>query len=95
MYPQVLLYVFALWKKDHHIINYGLILSIVGGAISAYHYLLQLGVVPNLPCSAIGYSVSCSARFVLNFGYITIPMMALAAFGLVATVLLVAKSQRK
>src|SRR3989344_4546628 len=56
MYPQVLL----------------LALAIPGALVAGYHYLLQLGVAPSLPCAAVGYSVSCSERFVLQFGYITI-----------------------
>lgn len=80
MYPQVILFVIALYKKDKAIIDYTLWLSVIGAAIAAYHYLLQIGVAPELTCSATGYSVSCSKRFIMSFGYITIPMMALTAF---------------
>lgn len=80
MYPQVVLLGIALWKKDPGVTRYLLALSIIGGAIAGYHYLLQIGVAPELPCSAVGYSVSCSQRFVLQFGYITIPLMAFTAF---------------
>ncbi|MEK7114916.1 MAG: disulfide oxidoreductase [Patescibacteria group bacterium] len=84
MYPQVILLGMALIKKDYKIASYSIILSIIGAVIAGYHYLLQLGFAPNLPCSAIGYSVSCSQKFVMQFGYITIPMMAFSAFVLIA-----------
>lgn len=80
MYPQVFLLGLAFWRRDYGILFYSMILSAIGAIIAAYHYLLQLGVVPSLSCSAIGYSVACSQRFVLQLGYITIPMMAFTAF---------------
>jgi disulfide bond formation protein DsbB len=80
MYPQAVLLGLALWKKDKGIALYSLALSIVGSAIAGYHYLLQRGVVPELPCAAVGISESCSQRFVMTFGYITIPLMAFTAF---------------
>lgn len=83
MYPQVILLGLALWKKDYGIKLYGIVLSAIGAVIAGYHYLLQLGVAPALPCAAVGYSAACSQRFVLQFGYITIPMMALTAFLLI------------
>jgi len=86
MYPQVLLLGIALVKKDRSAARYALLLSAIGAVIAGYHYLLQLGVAPALPCSAVGYSVSCSQRFVMQFGYITIPMMALTAFALTGLV---------
>jgi hypothetical protein len=83
MYPQVILLGMALIKKDYKIANYSIVLSIMGALIAAYNYLLQIGVAPATTCSAVGYSVSCSQQFILQYGYITIPMMALSAFLLI------------
>lgn len=94
MYSQVILLGMALFKKDYKIISYSIVLSIIGAIIAGYHYLLQLGVASGLPCSAVGYSVSCSQRFVMQYGYITIPMMALSAFVLI-TLLLSSHYQNK
>jgi len=87
MYPQVILLGMALWKKDDKITDYSLVLSVIGGFIALYHYLLQLGIAPAVPCSAVGYSTTCSKQFVLEYGYITIPMMALSAFILITLLL--------
>ena len=54
--------------------------TIFGAAIAGYHYLLQLGWLPSLICEAVGYSAGCSQRFVMNFGYITLPLMSFTAF---------------
>lgn len=87
MYPQVILLAIAQFLKDARIVLYSLPMVLIGAAISTYHYTLQLGVNPYAPCEAVGYSVSCSDRFILNYGYITIPMMALTAFLLIAILL--------
>ncbi|HEX9664584.1 MAG TPA: disulfide bond formation protein B [Patescibacteria group bacterium] len=92
MYPQVILLALALWIRDKkNIVVYSLGLSIVGAVIAGYHYLLQIGVVKSSSCEVVGYSVSCSQRFVMNFGYITIPMMALTAFGLIIVFMIIKK----
>lgn len=80
MYPQAILFGVSLWKKDKGIVDYSIILSSIGALIAGYHYLLQLGVVSSVACSAVGYSVSCSKVFVMQYGYITIPLMAFTAF---------------
>lgn len=83
MYPQVLLTFQALWKKDRQLADYLIAMSVIGAVIALYHYLLQIGVVPELQCSAVGVSVKCSDHFSLNYGYITIPLMAFTAFTLI------------
>ncbi len=88
MYPLVILSALALWKKDSKIRIYALTLSIVGGLVALFHYVGQLGFNPfGLECLAIGYSASCAKNFVLEFGYITIPVMAFSAFLLISTTL--------
>ena len=83
MYPQVLLAGIAMMIKDKRITTYTLWLSVIGGLIALNHYILQITKVSLIPCSAVGYSASCSQYFTLQFGYITIPMMALTAFLLI------------
>jgi len=80
MYPQVIILGMALWKKDRGIINYTILLSVVGVLIAGYHYLMQVGAISSLPCPVIGYSISCVQLFVMQFSYITLPLMSLTAF---------------
>jgi len=83
IYPQVILLITAFAKKRAGaMLAYTLPLSVIGGLIAIYHYLLQLGVVSGVACSAVGYSVSCAQNFVMTYGYITIPLMAVTTFGL-------------
>lgn len=84
MYPMVVIFGVALYMKEQIIYRYTIALSIVGAVIAGYHYFIQVFVdLAPEGCSAVGYAASCSERFVLNFGYISIPMMALTAFLLI------------
>lgn len=92
LYPQAILLGTEMIKKDNHVINYCIVFSAIGAVIAGYQSLMQLGFAPNLPCSASG--VSCSQIFVLQYGYITIPMMALTAFLLIIVLLLSLKLKK-
>lgn len=81
LYPQAIILGIALWRKDERVGLYSIVLSAVGGIIALYHSYLQFGGSPLLPCSATG--VSCASRYFLEFGYVTIPTMALSAFVLI------------
>ena len=83
MYPQVLLLGIAMFKKDHKISDYILPMSIIGALIASYRYMVQLELFAPPSCSAVGCSVSCATKFVMSYGYITIPMMSLTAFILI------------
>lgn len=94
MYPEVIILGILLWKRGEArtaAVDESIVLSAIGAVIAGYHYLLQAGIAPALPCSATGYSVSCSERFVMSFGYITIPLMTFTAFVLIALLLGVSK----
>lgn len=95
MYPQVILLAIAYKKSDIGFSTYSLSLSIPGLIIAIYHYVIQFSQSPLVPCSAVGYSVSCSDHFTLSYGYITIPMMAATAFVLMIIFMLRAKEIKK
>ena len=97
LYPQVILFGLALYKKykkgseDTVVLTQSLVLSLIGAAIALYHYIGQF--IPSvLPaCSATG--ISCSKLYFETFGYINIPMMSLTAFLFVITLVLVSKTR--
>lgn len=93
MYPQVVLLLVALIQKRKDITDYSLVLSIVGALIAGYHYLGQLSIT-SLPCSVVGFSASCSQRFVLQYGYITIPVMAFSAFVLMIILMTLKRTEK-
>jgi len=85
MYPLVLILGIALWKKNYaHVLDYALPLAVIGFLISLYHnYMYYFNQGLNAYCSLGGTSVSCVKRYVFEFGYITIPLMALTSFLLI------------
>ena len=85
MFPHVVILGVGLIRRDRMAAWHTLALSIIGGLISLYHYLLQFGHTGGLEaeCSIVGQSTTCSDFWVNEFGYITIPLMALTSFVLV------------
>ncbi len=93
LYPQtLLLFVALVWRGRDSAAAAGarllarvnsIVLSAIGIAISIYQTLLQAGAIGNdlLPCDASG--VSCQHVYFINYGYVTIPAMALTAFALI------------
>lgn len=77
MYPEVILLGLAWLKKDNKIVDYALSLSLIGAAISLYHNYIYYLAQKTAFCSA---AAPCTTPYVLEFGYITIPLMALTAF---------------
>lgn len=99
IFPQVILLLMALWKKHHDVIvDYSLMLACIAIPISIFHYLLQMTDAPAVhafaPCDITGQAPSCSGFYVIIFGYVTIPMMALTASALIAILMMLRKRIR-
>jgi disulfide bond formation protein DsbB len=77
IYPQVIILGVALWKKQKDIFDYVIALNIIGFLIALYQYYLQRF---NVSTNCGSGDISCSSVYILEFGYITIPMMALTLF---------------
>lgn len=80
MYPQVVLLGIGLARKDYKIIDYSLALAVIGAVVALYHNYIYFGGASIFPCSAFGLGVSCTRRYVFEFGYVTIPLMSLTSF---------------
>lgn len=91
MFPLVLLLPVGLFPFDPKVVRYALPLAVVGGAIAAYHQLLVLGIVPESasPCTR---GVPCAEVQIEWLGFITIPLLAVAAFASIIVLLLVARA---
>ena len=92
MYPIAFIALIALIKNTHvsDIADYVLALSIVGGAIALYQHLLQiLPAGALIPCDATG---DCAVRSVFEFGFVTLPFMALSIFALLGLLSFLARS---
>lgn len=87
LYPETLLLGLALWKEDRTITDYIIALSGLGIVLSAYQKYLEFGGTSIVPCGAT--AVSCSKVYVSEFGYVTIPVMALTSFVFIFVLMLI------
>jgi len=94
MYPLVLIIAVGILRKDKHLYQYVLPMSVLGLIIALYHTLLQRGILPEnvAPC---GIGGSCITRFVGYFGFITIPVMSLTAFTVITVCMLILRYNMK
>lgn len=95
MYPLVFLLAMAFIKKDSRFADYGLLLAGIGGVISLYHnYMYYYNNGLNVLCQLGGTQTSCIVRYIFEFGYITIPLMALTGFVMIIIFLVAHKFQK-
>lgn len=91
MYPLVLFIGIAVWKRDYVFVRLpAILLALIGAGFAGFHYYYHVlsfftDQTIIMPCSAIGLVPSCGDKHILIFGHITIPLMALVAFLLIAS----------
>lgn len=88
MYPLVLLLGVATLLGDGRIWRYVLPVSLTGLAISVYHVIIQYQ--PALGVTSCSAEAPCTARYLHVYGFVSIPVMAGAAFLLVSALVALA-----
>ncbi len=86
MYPLAIILPIAAWRKDSGIRLYAAVPAVIGLGIAFWHRLIQ--AFPSLDsgaCAAVG--PACSAPLIKEFGFVTIPYMALSSFALILVLL--------
>lgn len=90
MYPLAVILGIAAVRRDLGVRPYVWVLAGSGAIISIYHYLIQW--VPDLDATACAVDNPCTAVFVREFGFVSIPFMALAGFLAISALLWVAST---
>lgn len=91
MYPLSLLLLFLAFHADNRAARYLLPFPVVGGAVSVYHLLVENGVVKQtLECS-LSAPGGCATKWINEFGWVTIPTLALTGFVLLIELLVLAR----
>jgi disulfide bond formation protein DsbB len=90
MYPLSITTLLAALFDDPRAARYLLPLPVVGAGVSVYHLLVENGVVGESLTCRISAPGGCTVKWINEFGYVTIPTLALTAFALVFAFLLLA-----
>lgn len=79
MFPLVFVLAAGLFPFDPRVVRYALPLAVAGWLIAVFHLLLTAGIIPEsaTPCTQ---GVPCSEVQIEWFGFVTIPLLSVAAF---------------
>ena len=94
MYPQVFIFMIALFPLDVRVVKYALPLTLIGWGFAVYHYLVYSGYIPEAlqPC---GQGPSCAEINLELFGFITIPMLSILSYTAIIALLLLTHFRMK
>jgi disulfide bond formation protein DsbB len=87
MYPLAVLLLIAAVRRDHGVRIYAVTLASVGALISAYHYLIEWR--PSLGSGACDITAPCTVPWFRQFGFISLPLMALCGFAAIISLLII------
>jgi disulfide bond formation protein DsbB len=92
MYPlSFLLLVFA-WRGENRMARYLIVFPIFGAGTSIYHILIERGAIHEPAACIIGGAIGCNTIWINEFGYMTIPTLALTGFLLLIGFLVLAST---
>ena len=94
MYPlAAVLLVGALRREARSAVQYALVFPIAGAIVAIYHIYIEIN--PSAESASCKVGAPCSVKWIEEFGYVTIPVLALTAFAAIAGLLLLAWSRRE
>ena len=87
MYPLAAIFTVGLVTRDRRAAQYAWPLVLTGLTVAIYHNLLYYNILPEsiAPCAS---GVSCTDRQIEWLGVVTIPLLSLTAFAIIAACLL-------
>ena len=86
MYPLVVIMGIAAWKRDTNIRIYVLPLMVIGGVLAIYQYII--GYIPDAEILGCSLDVSCTERYIWEFGFVDFPFMSLVGFSFMIALML-------
>lgn len=82
LYPQVVIFAVALWKKEYRVASLSAtILSLLGIIVGIYQWISQTFDISFSACAAVGSA--CNKIYIFQYGYITIPVMSITVFSFI------------
>ena len=89
MYPVVVTLVLGWWRNDRSVLRYAIPPAVIGAGISVWHLANQWALTET-SCTV---GPSCTVRYVTEFGFVTIPFMALSGFVAIVGMLYAVRNQ--
>jgi disulfide bond formation protein DsbB len=80
MYPLSIVLLLAAVRGDYRVARYVLPLPLVGACVSVYHILVENHVVGETSQCSLSAPGGCATKWINQFGYMTIPTLALTGF---------------
>jgi disulfide bond formation protein DsbB len=80
MYPLSITTLLVAISGDHRAARYLLPLPVVGAGVSIYHILIENKVIAEPHQCLASSSAGCATKWINEFGYMTIPTLALTGF---------------
>lgn len=87
MYPLVVILLAGLFPFDKAVVKFSLPLVGIGWLIAFYHNLLYYNILPESASPCV-QGISCTTVQINWLGFITIPLLSLVAFTLIALILI-------
>ena len=94
LYPLSILALLAALASDYRMSRYLLPLPIVGAGLAIYQLLIENGVVGQTQACLVSAPGGCATKWIDEFGYVTIPTLALTSFVLATAFLLLAAAEQ-
>jgi disulfide bond formation protein DsbB len=85
MYPLVVILGIAAWRRDITVRRYVVPVAVIGALIATYHYALEW--LPWLDSGVCSATTPCTIVWFREFGFISLPYLALSAFLLIVALL--------
>jgi disulfide bond formation protein DsbB len=92
MYPLSITTLWMAWNNDNRASRYLLPLPIVGACVSIYHLLIENNVIKEPQACLASATGGCATKWINEFGYMTIPTLALTGFLLLIGFLVLANT---
>ena len=86
MYPLVVIMGIAAAKRDTKIRVYVIPLMTIGGIMAIYQYII--GYVPDAEILGCSLDVSCTERYIWEFGFVDFPFMSFVGFSFMVALML-------
>ncbi len=80
MYPQAIILLVAMYRKDKTIIDYLVPLSVLGALVALYQSFIQWGFDFGISGGCAAAGGECAKVFFTQYSYITIPFMSFTIF---------------